>query len=138
MATKYSNCLYCNCLQITVVEDNSSAPERTEDLLDHQTGERIAKSEATRKQVCTIREELALQCTMAKMHLFTIVVPFVQVLSNVELAEEKQKKQYEKRKVKGVKTFEIKVGDTVYKRQMKNVSRKGGKMEPGWMGPYRY
>ena len=29
-------------------------------------------------------------------------------------------------------------GDTVYKRQMKNVSRKGGKMEPGWMGPYRY
>lgn len=92
---------------ITVVEDNSSAPERTEDLLDHQTGQRIAKSEATRKQV----------------------------LSNVELAQEKQKKQCEKRKTKGVKTFEIKVGDTVYKRQMKNVSRKGGKMEPGWMGP---
>ncbi|CAB4012121.1 Hypothetical predicted protein [Paramuricea clavata] len=94
---------------ITVVEGNSSAPERTEDLLDHETGERIAKSEATRQQV----------------------------LSNVELAQEKQKIQYEKRKAKGVKTFEIKVGDTVYKRQMKNVSRKGGKMEPGWMCPYR-
>ena len=32
--------------------------------------------------------------------------------------------------------FQIKVGDTVYKRQMENVSRKGGKMESGWMGPY--
>ena len=48
------------------------------------------------------------------------------------------KKKYEKRKAKGVKTFEIKVGDTVYKQQMKNVSRKGGKMEPDLMGPYRY
>ena len=37
------------------MEDNSSAPERTEDLLDHETGERIAKSEATRQQVGTIR-----------------------------------------------------------------------------------
>ena len=67
----------------------------------------------------------------------TIVLPFVQVLQNVELAQEKQKKQYEKRKAKGVDTFKITVGDTVYKRQMKNVSRKGQKMEPGWMGPYR-
>jgi hypothetical protein len=51
--------------------------------------------------------------------------------------QEKQKKQYKKRKAKGIKSFTIKVGDAVYKRQMKNVSRKGGKMEPGWIGPYR-
>ena len=61
----------CNCLWITVVEDNSSAPERTEDQLDHETGERIAKSEVTRQQVCQ------LSCAMAKKILFTIVVHFV-------------------------------------------------------------
>lgn len=37
-----------------------------------------------------------------------------------------------------MKTFVIKVGDTVFKKQMKNESRKGGKMEPTWIGPYRY
>jgi hypothetical protein len=37
-----------------------------------------------------------------------------------------------------VKMFVIKVGDTVFKKQMKNLSRKGGKMEPTWIGPYRY
>ena len=52
------------------------------------------------------------------------------------LLKKNRKKRYEKRKAKGVKMFQIKVGDTVYKRQMKNVSRKGGKMESGWMGPY--
>ena len=37
------------------MEDSSSAPERTEDLLDQETGEKTAKSEATRnQQVCTI------------------------------------------------------------------------------------
>ena len=36
-----------------------------------------------------------------------------------------------------MKTFVIKVGDTVFKKQMKNESRKGGKMELTWIGPYR-
>ena len=50
MATKsHAN---CNCLYITVVEDNSSDPERTEDLFDHETGEKIAKFEVTSQQVC--------------------------------------------------------------------------------------
>ena len=38
-----------------MVEDNLSAPERTEDLLGQETGEREAKSEATGHQVCIIR-----------------------------------------------------------------------------------
>ena len=71
------------------MEDNSSAPERTEDQLDHETGERIAKSEVTRQQVCQ------LSCAMAKK-------------------------------------------DFIYNCCAFCVSRKGGKMEPGWMGPYRY
>ena len=43
-----------------------------------------------------------------------------------------------KRKMKGVKMFEIKVGDIVYKQQMKKHVQKRGNMEPGWMGRYRY
>lgn len=60
------------------------------------------------------------------------------VLDNIEIAQQKQKEQYARRKGKGVKTFKINVGDTVYKKQMKNLARKGGKMEPCWIGPYRY
>ena len=51
---------------------------------------------------------------------------------NVKIAQDKQKKQYQKRKAKGLKTFDIKVGDIVYKHQMKNISTKGGKLEQAW------
>ena len=53
------------------MEDNSSAPVRTEELLDHETGERIAKSEVTHQQACQLSH------TMVKKILFTIVVLFV-------------------------------------------------------------
>ena len=36
----------------------------------------------------------------------------------------------------GVKTSDIQVGNIVYKKQMKNLSRKGGKMEAIWQGSY--
>ncbi|CAB4014258.1 Hypothetical predicted protein [Paramuricea clavata] len=96
---------------VTVVEDSS--PDQLEDLLDEQVGERTALAEDA--------------CSQASMYL-------PEVLSNVEIAQEKPKKQFQKRIAKGVKTFNIKVGDTIFKKQMKNVSRKGGKMEPVWMG----
>ncbi|CAB3999210.1 Gypsy retrotransposon integrase 1 [Paramuricea clavata] len=92
-----------------VVDDCSSAPDQPEESLDEQVSERKALYEVTQEQV----------------------------QKNVKIAQDKQKKQYQKRKAKGLKTFVIKVGDIVYKRQMKNISRKGGKMEPGWTGPYR-
>ena len=56
----------------------------------------------------------------------------------VMLKRHNRKIQYQKRKAKGIKSFEFKVGDTVYKRQMKNITRKGGKMEPCWIGPYMF
>jgi hypothetical protein len=48
-----------------------------------------------------------------------------------KLPRKNKKKQYQKRKAKGVKTFNL-------QRNMNNESRVGGKMEPSWMGPYRY
>ena len=48
-----------------------------------------------------------------------------------------RKSNMPKEKQKG-KKFEIKVGDKVFKKQMKNLSRKGGKMEPLGIGPYRW
>lgn len=55
----------------------------------------------------------------------------------MDLAQEKQEKTYKKRMGNGVKVFDLKEGDTVYRRIMKNISRKGGKMEHKWSGPFR-
>ena len=57
---------------------------------------------------------------------------------NQDKAQDKQKEAYAKRKSKGVKTFDLKVGDQVLKKNMRNLQRKGGATEPLWAGPYRY
>ncbi|XP_013421003.1 uncharacterized protein LOC106181222 [Lingula anatina] len=62
---------------------------------------------------------------------------FSKVDENVEKAKTRQREMYAKRKAKVVKTFQLKVGDAVLKRQMKNVGRKGGKLESFWIGPYK-
>ena len=62
---------------------------------------------------------------------------YVRVKSNMDIAQKKQQEQYYKRMSKGVKSFNLSQGDVVYKRSMKNLTRKGGKMDPKWSGPYR-
>ena len=62
---------------------------------------------------------------------------YVRVKSNMDIAQKKQQEQYYKRMSKGVKSFNLIQGDVVYKRSMKNLTRKGGKMDPKWSGPYR-
>jgi hypothetical protein len=61
----------------------------------------------------------------------------IKVQENVDKAQKKQQKEFGERKGKGVKVFEHRVGDLVLRKVMKNVSRKGGKMEALWTGPYR-
>ena len=46
--------------------------------------------------------------------------------------KKKQQEQYEAKKQKGLTMFELKPGDTVLSTNMKNIGRKGGKIEPGW------
>ena len=55
---------------------------------------------------------------------------------NVEHAQQKQKKVYHNRKSKGVKSFDLSIGQEVLKKDLSNVARKGGKMNPKWDGPY--
>ena len=57
----------------------------------------------------------------------------------MEKAQAKQKKDYAKRKEKGVKVFNHAIGDIVLRKVMKNTGtgRKGGKMDALWTGPYR-
>ena len=62
---------------------------------------------------------------------------FVKVKENINLAQAKQQDQYFKRKNKGFKSFNLKPKDVVYKRNLKNIQRKGGKMDPLWLGPYQ-
>lgn len=52
-------------------------------------------------------------------------------------AQEKQKEEYERRKKKGVKVHDIAAGMEVLKKNVRNESRKGGKMEAKWIGPYK-
>jgi len=59
------------------------------------------------------------------------------VKENITKAQEKQSSDYNQRKAKGVKSYDFKVGDKVLKRIMRNVSRKGGKCEKKWAGPYK-
>ena len=54
----------------------------------------------------------------------------------MEEAQRKQKEYHARRKEKGIKVYDLKVGDEVLRRNMKNLSRKGGKMENRWLGPY--
>ncbi|KAG7172193.1 putative Ulp1 protease family, C-terminal catalytic domain-containing protein [Homarus americanus] len=61
----------------------------------------------------------------------------MQSSKNVEAAQEKQKVQYRNRKIKAVKMYNINVGMLVLRRNLRNESRKGGKMEPKWSGPYK-
>ena len=56
----------------------------------------------------------------------------VQVKSNVKSAQEKQKKDYDKRHQEG----SFKVGQKVLVKNMKKLSKKGDKMEINWFGPY--
>ncbi|KAK3894624.1 hypothetical protein Pcinc_001602 [Petrolisthes cinctipes] len=55
----------------------------------------------------------------------------------VELAQQKQKAEYNRRKQKGVKSYALEVGMQVLQGNLRNTSRKGGKMEPKWTGPYK-
>lgn len=59
------------------------------------------------------------------------------VLQNVQQAQEKQKRQHQKRTEKGVKVLELEEGILVLKKQMKNVARKGDQMAHKWTGPYK-
>lgn len=56
----------------------------------------------------------------------------------MEAAQQRQISEYRKWQGKGVKTFNIYVGQKVLQRNSRNDSRKGGKMEPKWTGPYKY
>ena len=57
-----------------------------------------------------------------------------QAKSNIEIAQEKQKRQYDSKH--NTKTL-VKVGDQVLVKSMKNEGRKGGKLEPQFPGgPY--
>ena len=52
------------------------------------------------------------------------------VHTNVTTAQQHQSKQYMNRQTKGVTSFHFKIGDIVLKRNMRNIGRKGGKLEP--------
>ena len=56
--------------------------------------------------------------------------------ARIQLAQEKQKKDYAARKNKGVKTFQFAVGDQVLRRNMIKKGRKGSRLETDWLGPY--
>ncbi|KAK3878243.1 hypothetical protein Pcinc_017116 [Petrolisthes cinctipes] len=55
----------------------------------------------------------------------------------VNAAQEKQTADYNRRKKKGSKIYDLSVGIHVLQSNLGNESRKGGKMEPKWTGPYK-
>ena len=57
-----------------------------------------------------------------------------QAYANIQKAQARQKKQYE---AKHNTNTRITVGDKVLVKSMKNESRKGGKLEPQFTGPYK-
>jgi len=59
-----------------------------------------------------------------------------EALTNIERAQMRQCKNYMDRISKGSRSFLFHVGDVVLKRNMKNINRKGGKMDKTWLGPY--
>jgi hypothetical protein len=66
------------------------------------------------------------------------LIKFYRFKPNIEKAQAKQKNNFAKRKNKGVRVFQLSLGDLVLRKVMKNISRKGGKLDALWNGPYRY
>ncbi|RVE71041.1 hypothetical protein OJAV_G00070140 [Oryzias javanicus] len=58
------------------------------------------------------------------------------IYQNITLAQERQKREYETRKKRNVKSFVFKVGDEVLKANKRKEGRKGGRLEENWSGPY--
>ena len=87
---------------------------------------------------CLSRADITF-CVMTTNALVTFVFSFSrQVIENVENAQVKQKNTFAKRQAKGVKVFQLKTGDLVLRREMRNINRKGDQMKSKWIGPYRY
>ena len=57
------------------------------------------------------------------------------ILKNITVAKQKQKKEFETRKRKNVKSFHIEEGEEVLKADMRRIGRKG--LHTSWAGPYR-
>ena len=58
-------------------------------------------------------------------------------LSNITLAQERDKKNYRKRIEKGAISFSLQLGELVLLKNSRKDTRKGGRLEKTWMGPYR-
>lgn len=56
----------------------------------------------------------------------------VNVKQNVEVAQARQKKHYDRRHQSG----SYKLGDVVLLKNMRKLSKKGDKLKPNWTGPY--
>ncbi|XP_042213018.1 uncharacterized protein LOC121860073, partial [Homarus americanus] len=112
---------FCSLDLLDCEPDRLSLPDETaaasEDLADLPSDEEISSYEQDQNSE---REDLPNQSS-----------------KNVEAAQEKQKVQYRNRKIKAVKMYNINVGMLVLRRNLRNESRKGGKMEPKWSGPYK-
>uniref|UniRef100_A0A8C6VT99 Integrase catalytic domain-containing protein n=1 Tax=Nothobranchius furzeri TaxID=105023 RepID=A0A8C6VT99_NOTFU len=57
------------------------------------------------------------------------------IYQNIKNAQDRQKKEYESRKRRHVKSFHFKVGDEVMKANKRKEGRKGGRLEANWSGP---
>ena len=85
-------------------------------------------------------EEVDEQNSMAEQYALTNeakqanVNIFVKVSQRIATAQEKQKRNYAKRK--SVVDYNFKVGDKVLWRNMLQLTKKGHKMEDRWLGPY--
>ena len=60
---------------------------------------------------------------------------FSQASENIKASQERQKKQYRKRK--GVRKTQLQTGDLVLRMNMRRKTRKGSKLEDTWLGPYK-
>ena len=59
------------------------------------------------------------------------------VLERVKGIQKKQKERFESLRKSKSKVFFLKTGDTVLRKNNKNIGRKGGKLDPLWHGIYK-
>ncbi|CAL8265481.1 unnamed protein product [Gadus morhua 'NCC'] len=58
------------------------------------------------------------------------------IYQKIKIAQDRQKKAYETRKGRNVKSFHFQIGDEVLKANKRKKGRKGGQLESNWSGPY--
>ena len=75
--------------------------------------------------ICQEKYGFLLLSYISRQLLFTLHLHLLQIAANIAQSQDKQKRAYARKMLKGAKKYHAKVGDRVLRRNMVKITRKG-------------